>query len=111
VFSTCILCGVEPLLQNFCAELEFLPEFLARSRNTCRILGFVPISIIYFRRIEFVYIKPDRAMARTGADPDGLRAVAHLVVCKLTALIHASVIMLSALFPEKFIFVFENGTR
>jgi len=53
--SVCSLRGTKPLLQNFCAELEFLPKFLARSRTTHRILGFIPVSIIYFRRIAFVH--------------------------------------------------------
>ena len=50
--------GTTPLLQNFCAELEFLPEFLARSRTINRILGFVPVSISYFRWLAFVHTKP-----------------------------------------------------
>jgi len=39
-------------------------------------------------------------MARTGADRRRLRAVTLLVVCKSAALVHAGLIMLSALFPD-----------
>jgi len=78
--SACGLRGTKLLLQNFYAELEFLPEFLARCRTICRNLRFVPVSIIFFRRKAFFHTKPDRAMARTGADQRHLRTVTPLEI-------------------------------
>ena len=49
VLAAWIFRGTKLLCQKFCTELEFSAQNQNQTITICRILGFVPVSIIYFR--------------------------------------------------------------